>query len=326
MRRVGFVAIATLVACERDRGKPPLPPLPTVESLPALSPPLEADAPAEDAPQVTIGFNWGAPCRVPAQQDVEQDGARARFAFDVTLERTDGRLVARLENSRLVAAPIGGPHSEALQRATTALGGAVPPIAVTDTGESDGALEIDKAIDSALTLVAKNVNDPQATATLAATLRTPQFKAAFAQKAGETWDVWIGAWTGMELVPGSSDTVEIDLPSVFGTFEGVPVTTAHHGTVRGAPNLILVSMEQTLEGPQLAKMIGGFAQSISGQDIEIKDARKVDRTLVALDPVLGRTHRSRHEVDSTFETRRKHTIRDTAFDWSKAVGCKPGGQ
>jgi hypothetical protein len=257
---------------------------------------------------------------VPAIQDVERENTRARFAFDVVLERSEKRLIAKLENMRVI--PLPGAHRPALEHVVASFEGRIPPIAVADTGESQGAIDLEKAIDSILALVATTKNNPQVDA-VSKLLRSPRWKAAFAQKAGETWDAWAGTWTGLELAPNTVLRATYDLPSAVGTFKDVPLVITHHGSVRDAPALVLLSVEQVLEGPKLVAIIGSFLDDLApgvGSGA-ITSVRKTDRSMVAIDPVLGRPHRARQETVIEVDDRSRKTTRDTAFDWAHAAGC-----
>lgn len=356
MHRVGSVApfgllvsiAAALVGCKADSDKAGSPsPSPAAGSQapsPAdrgpLRPALEA-APAPNveesasASPVTVGFDWGPPCRVPAIQDAEKDGARSRFAFDVVLERAATGLVMRLDKLRAVSAPgVTRDTRAGLERAVAVLGGAIPPIAVADTGESLGAIDIDKSIDATLALI-RSLDDGRTAGAVEKMMKSPAFKEAFKQKAGETWDGWVGTWVDLEIAPHSERRETFDLSSVVGTFRDVPLTMKHHGTVRDAPTLVLLSAEQVIEGPELAAAISGFTQDIANRagavkaKVELASARKVDRITVAIDAARGRPHRSRHAMTIELEGKRRQQVRDTAFDWSRATGCasttKPSG-
>jgi hypothetical protein len=323
--------VAALAACKGERDAKPTaaPPPASATDLVPLRPALEA-APAPPAataaPTQTIGFDWGPPCRVPALQDVEQEGKRARFGFDVVLERSEGRLIAKLDKLRVIPLPGNQASVPALDQAIGLVSGSIPPIAVAATGESEGALDIDKAIDATLALIGKVVKDPTTESTIGNLIRSPQWKAAFAQKAGETWDVWVGTWANMKLAPNSVERATYDLPSAIGTFKDVPITFTHHGALRENLTLVLLSVEQIIQGPELAKALGGLVQDLakqvgSGGAPDFNHVKKVDRSTVAMDPRLGRPHRARHEMSIEVEDRKRTTMRDTAFDWSRAVGC-----
>lgn len=324
--------LGTLCACEsgarkespgRASAERPAP-----GDLAPLRPALEAaPAPAggsADATPVTIGFEWNPPCRVPAIQDVEKKGARARLAFDVVLERGTTGLVLKLDNMRPISAP--GDAQQGLERAMATLDGVVPPIAVSDSGESLGAIDIDKSIEATLALV-RQAGGRTSVGMLEKMMKTPQFKEAMKQKAGETWDGWVGTWTGMTIAPHSERRETFDLPSVVGTFTDVPLTLKHHGAVRDAPTLALLSAEQVIEGPELAAALGGLVQDMANRagankaQVEFRHAKKVDLITVAMDTARGRPHRSRHEMTIELEGDRRKQVRDTAFDWSRAVGC-----
>lgn len=330
--RLLCVVVAALAACKSERDTKPTtaaPPASAADLVP-LRPALEAapaPPPADPAPPTqTIGFDWGPPCRVPALQDVDQDGKRARFAFDIVLERTGDRLVAKLDKLRVVPLPGNQASVPALERAIGLVSGAIPPIAVAETGESEGALDIDQAIDATLALIATVVKDPKTESTIGNLIRSPQWKAAFAQKAGETWDVWVGTWANMELAPNSVERATYELPSAIGTFKDVPIAFTHHGALRDDATLVLLSVEQTLQGPELAKALGGLVQDLAkrvgpGAAPDFQHVKKIDRSTVAMDPRLGRPHRARHEMSIEVEDRKRTITRDTAFDWSRAVGC-----
>lgn len=348
MHRVGSVSqsgllvsiAAALVGCKTDRDKqasgPPSPAAsskaPSPADLAPLRPALEAaPAPAGEestsGEPVTVGFDWGPPCRVPAIQDAEKDGARSRFAFDVVLERSSTGLVMKLDKLRVVSAPGGTRDARAeVERAVAVLGGAIPPIAVAESGESLGATDIDKAIDATLAVI-RSTDAGGSVAIVEKMMKSPTFKEAFQQKAGETWAGWVGAWVQLEIAPHSERRETFDLPSALGTFRDVPLTTKHLGTVRDAPSLVLLSTEQVIEGPELAAAISGFTQDIANRagaldtKIEFRSARKVDRITVAIDAARGRPHRSRHETTIELQGKRRQQVKDTAFDWSRATGC-----
>jgi hypothetical protein len=293
---------------------------PSKVDLPPLRPALEA-APAPATPpkaSTQVGFDWGPPCRVPAVQDVEKKGKHVRLAFEVVLERESKRLVARLENMRVLA-----PNDRDLQRFFGQFESAIPPIAVATTGEGEGPVDIERAIEALLRLVPEG-QEREAMTKIA---RNPQFRAAFEQKATETWNAWVGTWVGLDIAPNTTERDHIDLETAMGTFKDVPIKVTHHGTVRDSPDLVLLSIEQTIEGPQLVTAMRGFMQAAGAPTVAmdrikgVNEARKIDLSTIAIDPVHGRPHRARHETEIALGDQSQREVRDTAFDWSRATGC-----
>ncbi len=293
-----------------------------------LAPALEGEpapsGPSTVAPSAPVGFDWGPPCRVPAVQEIDDDGRRARLAFDVVLERGANGFVARLENMRAVATPATANMAPTLDLVLRSVDGAIPPIEIADNGEARGAIDVDRAIDAVLKLVPRDRNRER----FEKVLRSPQWRAAFAQKAGETWSAWVGAFVGMDIAPHTIRRDKVDLETGVGTFKDVAVTVTHHGAVRSAPSLALISVEQTIEGPELGNFIVGMLKDVmppsAGSAPSFEGARKTDTITVAIDPRLGRPHRSRHVMKIELEGRHKQRTRDTAFNWSAATGCVAG--
>lgn len=89
MKLLGLAPVlVALCACKKDgssagqAGAPVSPadtaPLqPALEAAPAPATP-EPTTPDHETAVDPIGFDWGPPCRVPAVQDVDDDGKRAR--------------------------------------------------------------------------------------------------------------------------------------------------------------------------------------------------------------------------------------------------------
>lgn len=253
--------LVVVPACSREpAAAAPAPPA-------ALRPPLEPDpappSPGDPPPPGEVRFDWGPPCRVPAIQDLEQDGRHARLSFDVVLEPADGRLVMRLDDLRVV--PDGSVTDD---RAALALNeAAIPPLVVALDGSAIGALEGDRAT------------------------------GALAQEAADRWTRWVGVWVGAVVAPGTETRWVQDVPAAGGVLEAVRFALANHGRVLGRPELTLLSLEQTRAG------------------------ERVDRVTIATDAARDRPHRARVETRIGRGEDRRTTVRDTAFDWSRAIGC-----
>jgi hypothetical protein len=328
--RFSWLAMIALAACDLA----PLAPdagVASHEDTAALAPALEASVrsqqdPATRAVPTAIGFDWGAPCRVPATQDVVKENISARFKFDVVLTREGDRFVVRIEKLRTVPMP-GIPTPAALDRVTTLLGSSSPPVAVALSGKSLGAVEVDRAIDAMILLLSSTGLDTTTVGKVTELLRSPQWKTTLIQRAGDDWTAWVGIWSGSSLMPHTERSSTHDLPGQFGTIRGVLATLAHHGYVVGEPDLVLLSFKQVIEGPDFEAFARNAVKDMGehvGVDVdepEFSGARKVDFILAAFEPTTGRPHRVRRETTTGFGNQSKLSTRDTAFDWSHTIGC-----
>lgn len=301
---------------------------PTSPDPDAIQPAFRARAPDEGAAR-EIGFDWSAPCRVPALQWVLKKGQKATLRFDVVLVADGEGLRMRLDDMRFESIAGHSADDPAVQdqlRLARSMMRAVPETLISSDGAFVGVEGMDEAIDEVVAQIRQD--DAELARTVEATLRAPQMRATMEQKAGDYWNGWVGAWLGRKLGPGSEVSETASLPTPTGEQIDVPQAFRHHGRVVDHEDLVLLSSEQVVEGEQAEEMMLETLKQMAAQGGReppprevVEGFRRVTMLHVAIDPDTGRPHRARYEMRIDLRGNKAVEIRDTAFDWDRATGC-----
>jgi hypothetical protein len=159
-------------------------------------------------------------------------------------------------------------------------------------------------------------------------MRSPEMKAALAEKSGDYWHVWVGLWLGVHLAPGEKKTTALSV-GTMGEAAEAPATVEHHGPVPGEPGLVRLSMDAVLEGEQAKAALSGILKEMQRQ-LHVPEMprflrmRRETHVGADIDPLTAKPRRVRTEVkwDAEIEgagALKKHQVDEYEFDWSPAV-------
>ncbi len=301
---------------------PPIAPPPVAQ--PESGPALEAAAGEASGPAPSIVFDWGPPCRVPARQVVTKKGIEAVLTFDVTLEPRVDDLAVRLDKMKVVS--VGGRDASDPAVAKSvgpvlAMQSALPTFVVARDGEYLGVEGMEATIDAVLAIVPDRGR-------YAAMMKSPEMQAMIERASGEHWNTWVGYWLEWAVPPGKPEVTSESFEMAPGAVVPLNHTLETLGPVKGAPALVLLRTRQLVDGPEATRGMIAYlrqmATQVGGPPVPadaISRFRRETKITVALDPATARPHRARYEMIADVDDKREVEVRDTWFDWSKAVGC-----
>ncbi len=330
------IALLMPAGCARTRPTAPTPggpdpdefAEPAIVALNGMDLALEATPWDPSDELLPVEFGWEAPCRVPARQEVTRRGGNDRTAtltFDLLVERRGDEgddLAVRLDQMKFVAFdgkdasdPMFTGPSSPLQ----ALMSATPTVIVTYDGDYVGVEGVDATADAVLPVVAGGAP---------ATVKSPAGLALIENAARAQWDHWVGVWLDWEVPPGEPAVINGPAEAAPGVTVPRTLTLETLGRVRGAPSLLLLRFRVVVEGPEAVRATSALAQRLAEQagaqatvEAPVEQLRRDQTVTVAIDPKTAYPYRVRTETITETDGDRQVEIRDTAFDWSRAVGC-----
>lgn len=298
---------------------------PAVAEEPKAAPPtVEASAAGPE-----LRFAWPTPSRVTVTEHILKKGKRAVTRYEATLSaRQDGGYELKLDKFRFLEMEgrnvTKGPLPPEL-KAATALAGAIPTLVISSEGQVVDVVGMEESMERVLMLVPEeNGLRDQVRSVLA----QPAMAQMMKQKAGDSWNVWVGAWVGTDLSAGEerSATVPMQLPA--GTVAS-RVTMYHRGPAEGRKGAVRLEMETVLEGEPFRKaMVGMLSQMVQGAapqgkapDFEtmLKSARRVYSVELVTDPATLRPYRARlaqvTELQVGEQEREEREEHEYSFAW-----------
>jgi hypothetical protein len=278
------------------------------------------------------------PGRAAVTQVALKDGHTSTMRYDLTTKRSadGGHLEVRFERFQFVEFDgklLRAPELHAVREELEKMASLIPTLLVSPEGEFTGVEGLDEMIDALLAWQrGQKKRDPATTAKVEAFMRSPEMKAAMTQKTGDYWQVWVGLWLDLHLVPGEKKTTSLSMGSFAGGASS-PATFEHHGPVPGEPGLVRLSMRSLLEGEQAKAAVSGVLQEMQRQlrlpeMPRILRMRRDTQASTDIDPLTARPRRVRMEVtwDGEIEGHgalSKREMNEYEFDWSPAASAGP---
>jgi len=152
-------------------------------------------------------FDWPVPSAARVTTSLEQDDVRstARYRIEVR-ESAPEELSVEFQEFELLTVNGADATAPALARELAplvALTAALPALRIAGNGAYLGVIKLEEALARSLELLPPDL--PEDTrARLQTHLRKPAMRSLMEQRSGEVWNLWVGAWNGVELVPGQS--------------------------------------------------------------------------------------------------------------------------
>jgi hypothetical protein len=275
------------------------------------------------APVVTaevFRFDWPVPASVGVRATVEKGGVESTARYRVALAPGDaGELALSFGGFELLEVDGRDARELADELAPlTALTGTLPSLRLSGAGDYLGTSDPGAAIEQTLRLLPEGI--PMATRErLAATLRAAEMRALMAQRSGELWNIWVGAWNGLDIAPGSSlrGTQPV---TVLGRELTRHVVIEHLGEAPGYPGSVRLRMTTLVEGPEVLALVGGLVDQLAGQEdmpsaFESARSHNVTELITRPGDLVPRHIESIAEVVLRDGAGRAHTQRDRKEFW-----------
>ncbi|WNG32352.1 hypothetical protein F0U61_01080 [Archangium violaceum] len=305
---------------------------------PTLAGPTDAPPKAEaPAAAPALRFAWPTPSRVTVTERALKKGKRAVMRYDAVLSaRQGGGYELKLDNFQFLEMEgrdvTKGEQPPGL-KAATALASAIPTLVLSSDGQVEDLVGFEETMERSLALVPEEQGMREQ---IRKVLAQPAMVQAMKQKAGDFWNAWVGAWTGLDLAAGQerSGTVPMQLPS--GSVDSV-MTVRHRGPDADRKGAVRLELETVLEGEPFRKAMAGMvAQMAQGAsapgkappdfDAMLKSARRVSTVEVVTDgatlrPYSVRTaHVTKLQVED--ELREEREEHEYSFAWPERKAGK----
>lgn len=225
-------------------------------------------APVTDIPPAPRSFEWPVPAAVTVTQETLKKGRRgtARYvvratsgpgAEQITVNFTDMEVTA-LEGYDLNDPAVRQRFAPVISVMT-----AMPSFIVSREGELIQVLGVAAMID-------KMIEAGVMTAEVAQVMKSPAMQNAVEAKVGDYWNLWVGAWIGVELNKGDDVAFVAQVPVGAVT---VPQSTRieHLGEPNDYPGHVHLRMTSTLEGPEFQTAMKGFIEQMLANMPEAKN-------------------------------------------------------
>ncbi|KFE67306.1 hypothetical protein [Hyalangium minutum] len=283
-----------------------------------------------------LRFAWGAPSRVTVTERILKKGRRSVVRYDAALSaRQGGGYELKLDKFQFVELDgrdvTKGPLPLDI-KAAAAVAGAIPTLVLSPEGQVVDVVGMEETVARALAMIPEEKGMREQ---MRAALSQPSMAQMMKQKAGDFWNVWVGAWVGTDLAAGAerSGTVPMQLPS--GPVDS-QVTVRHRGPEAGRKGAVRLEMETVLEGEPFRKgMAGVMAQMMKAAgpadktpdfNAMLKSARRVSTLEVVTDAATLRPYSARTSQVTKLQVegqeREEVEEREYSFAWSTQKASK----
>ncbi|MEQ8662613.1 MAG: hypothetical protein RLW62_17520 [Gammaproteobacteria bacterium] len=265
-------------------------------------------------------FDWPVPAAVDVRATVEKDGMVSTARYRIALAGdAAGELALAFDAFELLE--VDGRDARELGAELASLGaltGTLPSLRLSTGGSYLGTSDPAAAIEQTLRLLPDGM--PTATRErVAATLRSPAMQALMAQRSGELWNTWVGAWNGLDIAPGA--TLQGRQPvTVLGRELTRHVSIEHLGDAPGYPGSVRLRMTTLVEGPEVLALVGGLVDQMAGADglpqaFDSARSHNVTEVITRPSDLVPRYVESIAEVVLRDGEGRAHTRRDRKEFW-----------
>ncbi|MCB1745718.1 MAG: hypothetical protein H6977_13920 [Gammaproteobacteria bacterium] len=221
---------------------------------------------AQRAAAEHFAFAWPVPATAEVRSTVEKDGlvSTARYRIELAAAGDADELELSFEDFALLT--LNGkdatqPEVAAALGPLAALTSALPSMRLSRSGDYRGVRGLNLVLQRVLELLPEDTPSTQRLQ-LERGLRSPRMQQVLQQKSGEIWNVWVGAWNGLDLAAGQQLEARVPLRALGGELEQ-GVTIEHLGAAPGAPGYVRLRMTTLVEGPELASLLAGFADALA---------------------------------------------------------------
>ncbi|MGE0483535.1 MAG: hypothetical protein AB7Q81_05320 [Gammaproteobacteria bacterium] len=272
-----------------------------------------------------FAFGWPLPATATVKSTVEKDGLVSTARYRVTLAAVpaaeDGELELAFDEFALLT--MNGedatrPEVVARLGPLAALTSALPSMRLSATGDYRGVRGLNLVLQRVLELLPEQTPADQR-AQLERVLRSPRMQQLLQQKSGEIWNVWVAAWNGLDLSPGQQLEAHVPVAALGGKLDQ-EVLVEHLGAAPGAPDHVRLRMTTLIDGPELATLLAGFAESLAASgklqgNITAARSRSVTEVVTRAADLVPRHAVSTTEVTVTDAAGRGYHQRERKEYW-----------
>ncbi|MEX2482812.1 MAG: hypothetical protein WD928_18300 [Gammaproteobacteria bacterium] len=267
-------------------------------------------------------FAWPVPVTVGVVSEVEKDGvaSTARYVIELTAAE-EGELALDFREFELLTLDgrdASEPAIAAQFAPLAAVTAALPTMRLTPDGDYVGTRSLNVMLQRILALLPPDMPSSERDQ-LARSLRSPAMQNLIEQKSGEVWNVWVGAWNGLELEPGEELRGKAPIV-IMGRELEQNILIEHLGAEAAYPGSARLRMTTLIEGPEVLALLGKLQHEIDGEAGEFRSAtsRNVTEVVTRAQGLMPYSAQSDTEVivrDAKGRAHRRRDFKAFRFEW-----------
>lgn len=277
-------------------------------------------------------FDWPLPASVAVTATITKKGntSTGRYTVDFRSHDSAEYVVSfrDFEFTSLNGMDATDPAVQARLGPVAGLTSSLPSMRLSKTGHYLGTTGLEQMMARTLELMPE-APGAEARERMQQYFESPQVRAMLQQKAGETWNIWVGAWNGLDLTSGQELSGAVPV-RVMNRELTQNILVQHLGPVRGAeaehcPQCVRLRMTTVVEGPEVLNLVSGMMRELGGsggsrESAKFVSARSMNVTEVVTDParLMPRFAVANTEVmlqAANDETVSQHERKEYHFAW-----------
>ena len=209
-------------------------------------------------------FGWPVPVSAVVKAKMDKKGNESTATYTVRMSQRNSEEIT-LEFHDFKFLTLNGrdasdPRVVAQLGPLASLTSALPTIRLSNHGDYLGTTGLETMMSRLLAAMPEEMDESTRTGLLDY-FQSPKVQALMQQKSGEMWNVWVGAWNGLDLEPGQ--TLKGTVPvRVMGKELSQQLLIEHLGAAESYPDCVRVRMTTIVEGPDVLQLMTGMLQDM----------------------------------------------------------------
>ncbi len=305
-------------------------------ALTTATPAAGQDA-APDGTESGLTFGWKIParCGVTVVQEKKGNAVKTRYELHLREEPASEHLRLSFENVEILEVngmDVTTPAGKAMLGPAAAAGAMYPDLIIAKDGTFVDAVGVEEMIDRTLELIeeqqrAQGQFDEETHAQVTAMMKAPGMVAQVTMKSSESWEVWVGAWIGVDAAAGESMEGEVPLPMPDGSTLPGKLKITNEGAAADVPGHIELRLENLVAGEEARATFAAFMKKMMKDMADgaampkILSFEKRSEVTAVIDPSTLRPHGVKTQATAVIEMegvgeQRQVERSSYEFDWS----------
>ncbi len=240
-------------------------------------------------------FGWPVPVSAVVKAKMHKKGNESTATYSVRMSQRNAEEIA-LEFHDFKFLTLNGrdatdPRVVAQLGPLASLTSTLPTMRLSNKGAYLGTIGLESMMHRLLAALPDEMDEASRTGLLNY-FQSPKVQALMQQKSGEMWNVWVGAWNGLELEPGQ--TLKGSVPvTVMNEKLSQQILIEHLGAAESYPCCVRLRMTTVVEGPEVLQLLTGMlqdvAESMTDQGEPIDPAEFVSARSMSVTEVITQT-------------------------------------
>ena len=210
-------------------------------------------------------FGWPVPVSAVVKAKMHKKGNESTATYTVRMSQRNSEEIT-LEFRDFKFLTLNGrdasdPRIIAQLGPLASLTSALPTMRLSNHGEYLGTIGLETMMHRLLAAMPEEMDESNRTGLLDY-FQSPKVQALMQQKSGEMWNVWVGAWNGLDLEPGQ--TLKGTVPvKVMDKELSQQFLIEHLGAAESYPDCVRLRLTTIVEGPDVLQLMTGMLQDMA---------------------------------------------------------------